>query len=269
MEYDAKEPFYVGRWLIQPRQNRIRGPEKVTRVEPKVMEVLMCLARRPGEVVTRDQLLEIVWAGVIETIPKTGYRLIAPLTADYRGDHVPPAVPTLELAPSMPPSVERSPVRWPVWAIGGILVLLLLSALFWTPRTTPTAFHPTPLTSYPGGEGAPVLSPDGKQVAFAWTGPEGDNWDVYLKLIGSETPLRLTDDPAMEHEPAWSPDASQVAFMRRSQEGCWIYLVAALGAARPASSPRAAKASTATSRGRPTGRGLLSTTKPRRRTPSA
>jgi len=256
MEYDAKEPFYVGRWLIQPRQNRIRGPEKVTRVEPKVMEVLMCLARRPGEVVTRDQLLETVWAGtvvtddvltrsiselrkvfdddprnpgVIETIPKTGYRLIAPMTVDYRGDHVPPAVPTLELAPSMPPSVERSPVRWPVWAIGGILVLLLLSALFWTRRTTPTAFHPAPLTSYPGEEGAPVLSPDGKQVAFAWTGPEGDNWDVYLKLIGSETPLRLTDDPAMEHEPAWSPDASQVAFMRRSQEGCWIYLVAALG----------------------------------------
>ena len=145
MEYDAKEPFYVGRWLIQPRQNRIRGPEKVTRVEPKVMEVLMCLARRPGEVVTRDQLLETVWAGtvvtddvltrsiselrkvfdddprnpgVIETIPKTGYCLIAPLTADYRGDHVPPAVPTLELAPSMPPSVERPPARWPVWVIG-------------------------------------------------------------------------------------------------------------------------------------------------------
>ena len=105
----------------------------------------------------------------------------------------------------------------------------MLSALFWTRRTTPTAFHPTPLTSYPGGEGAPVLSPDGKQVAFAWTGPEGDNWDVYLKLIGSETPLRLTDDPAFEHQPAWSPDGSQVAFMRRSEEGCWIYLVAALG----------------------------------------
>ncbi len=108
MEYDAKEPFYVGRWLIQPWQNRIRGPEKTTRVEPKVMDVLMCLARHSSEVVTRDHLLETVWPGtvvtddvltrsiselrkvfdddprhpsVIETIPKTGYRLIAPLTA--------------------------------------------------------------------------------------------------------------------------------------------------------------------------------------------
>lgn len=255
MDYDAKEPFYVGRWLIQPRQNRIRGPEETTRVEPKVMDVLLCLARRPGEVVTRDQLLETVWAGavvtddvltrsiselhkvfdddprrpsVIETIPKTGYRLIAPLAAEYRGDNVPPAAPALELTPSMPRPVERSPVRWPAWAIGGSLVLLLLSALFWTRRPAPTAFHPAPLTSYPGGEGAPVLSPDGKQVAFAWTGPDGDNWDVYVKLVGSETPLRLTDDPAFEHEPAWSPDGSQVAFMRRGADGCWIYLVAAL-----------------------------------------
>ena len=256
MEYDAKEPFYVGRWLIQPRQNRIGGPEETTRVEPKVMDVLMCLARHPGEVVTRDELLETVWAGtvvtddvltrsiselrkvfdddprnpgVIETIPKTGYRLIAPTTVDYRGDSVPPAAPTLELAPSMPPPVERSPRRWPVWVAGGGLVLLLFSALFLTRDNTPTAYHPTPLTSYPGPEGHPILSPDGRQVAFSWRGPEGDNMDVYLKLIGSETPLRLTDDSAYDHQPAWSPDGSQIAFMRRGEEGCWIYLVAALG----------------------------------------
>ena len=263
MEYDAKEPFYIGRWLIQPRQNRIRGPEKTTRVEPKVMDVLLCLARQPGEVVTRDQLLETVWAGVvvtddvltrsiselrkvfdddprnpavIETIPKAGYRLIAPKTADYRGDSVPPVAPTLELAPSMPkpasaPPAERTPPRWPVWMIGGAFLLLMISAVLWAQRAAvppPPVFHPTPLTSYPGPEGHPVLSPDGKQVAFSWRGDAGDNSDVYVKLIDSETPLRLTDDPAFEHQPAWSPDGSQIAFMRRGEEGCWIYLVAAL-----------------------------------------
>ena len=265
MEYDAKEPFYIGRWLIQPRQNRIRGPEKTTRVEPKVMDVLLCLARQPGEVVTRDQLFETVWAGtivtddvltrsistlrkvfdddprnpgVIETIPKTGYRLIAPKTLGHRGDSVPPAVPTLELAPSMPksaaaPTARRSAPRWMIWMTGGALGLLLLSGVFWALRLAtplpPIVFHPTPLTSYPGPEDRPALSPDGKQVAFAWRGPEGDNADVYVKLIGSEAPLRLTEDPAYEHAPAWAPDGSQVAFMRRSEEGCWIYLIAALG----------------------------------------
>ncbi len=264
MEYDAKEPFYVGRWLIQPRQNRIRGPEKTARVEPKVMDVLLCLAQKPGEVVTRDHLLETVWAGtvvtddvltrsiselrkvfeddprnpgVIETIPKTGYRLIAPKTADHRGDSVPPAVPALELAPSMPkPNAKPAPraaPRWPIWMTGGALVLLVISAALWMQRAAtppaPPAYHPVPLTSYPGPEGHPILSPDGRQVAFSWRGPEGDNSDVYLKLIGSETPLRLTEDPAFEHQPAWSPDGSEVAFMRRSEEGCWIYLVAALG----------------------------------------
>ena len=260
MEYDAKEPFYVGRWLVQPRLNRIRGSEETHRVEPKVMGVLVCLARQPGEVVTRDQLLETVWAGtvvtddvltrsiselrkvfdddprnpgVIETIPKTGYRLIAPRTIDHQGDSVPPAVPTLELAPSMAPPVDRPAARRPVWLIGGAFVLVVVSVVLLTQWLAapppPLVFHPTPLTSYPGPEGHPSLSPDGRQVAFSWRGPEGDNSDVYLKLVGSETPLRLTDDPAYDHEPAWSPDGSQVAFMRRGEEGCWIWLVAALG----------------------------------------
>jgi len=262
MAHDAREPFYIGSWLIQPRQNRIRSAEKTSRVEPKVMDVLVCLARRPGEVVTRDHLLETVWAGtvvtddvltrsiselrkafdddsrnpqVIETIPKTGYRLIAPLSEEPRGDTVPPAMPALELAPSKLPSrsAARRPPRWPAWAIGGGLALLLLSGVFWMGRMAtpppPPVFHPMPLTSYPGPEDSPVLSSDGKQVAFSWGGADGDNGDIYVKLIGSETPLRLTEDPAFEHEPAWSPDGSQVAFMRRGDAGCSIYLVAALG----------------------------------------
>jgi len=96
----------IGECWADATTNEIgRGGEAV-RVEPKAMEVLMVLARRAGEAVTREELLASVWAGVvvgdevltqcviklrralgdsprtpayIETISKRGYRLIAPV----------------------------------------------------------------------------------------------------------------------------------------------------------------------------------------------
>ena len=47
----------------------------------------------------------------------------------------------------------------------------------------------TPLTAYQGEEVVPSLSPDGSQVAFARNGPRQDNYDIYVKLVGSGEPV--------------------------------------------------------------------------------
>jgi DNA-binding winged helix-turn-helix (wHTH) protein/tetratricopeptide (TPR) repeat protein len=98
--------FLIGECRIEPLENRIeRGATRV-HVEPRVMDVLVCLAERAGEVVSRDTLNQRVWANIvvtdqavtnciselrhhlgddrstnriIETIPKRGYRLVAPV----------------------------------------------------------------------------------------------------------------------------------------------------------------------------------------------
>jgi Tol biopolymer transport system component len=88
------------------------------------------------------------------------------------------------------------------------------------------------LTSYPGVERNPVLSPDGKQVAFSWNGEKGDNFDIYVKLVDAGTPVRLTHDPAIDDSPAWSPDGRFIAFVRLSPEGKGgYYAIPALGGA--------------------------------------
>ena len=96
----------IAGWQIQPSNLRIIKNGKEVRLEPKVMSVLICLANRPGQTLTRSELEEAVWPDVIvgydalagsisklrnafddhtkpqqiiETIPKIGYRLIAPL----------------------------------------------------------------------------------------------------------------------------------------------------------------------------------------------
>jgi eukaryotic-like serine/threonine-protein kinase len=88
-----------------------------------------------------------------------------------------------------------------------------------------------PFTSYPGNECCPSFSPDGNQIAFAWSGENGDNDDIYIKLIDAESRIRLTTNPAPDTSPAWSPDGRYIAFVRSSNSGSRIFLVPALGGA--------------------------------------
>ena len=90
-------------------------------------------------------------------------------------------------------------------------------------------FTVTPLTSYPGSEGSPSLSPDGNQVAFSWDGERQDNFDIYVRLLDGGTPLRLTTDAAADRAPSWSPDGRLIAFFRRKEGRGSIMIVSPLG----------------------------------------
>jgi TolB-like protein/DNA-binding winged helix-turn-helix (wHTH) protein len=98
--------FFAGDWQVEPELNRIQRSGEAAHLEPKAMEVLVCLARANGNVVSKEQLIRQVWQDtfvtddvlkvsiwqlrkafqddskhpkVIETIPKSGYRLLLPV----------------------------------------------------------------------------------------------------------------------------------------------------------------------------------------------
>ena len=102
------ETFKVGEWLVEPALVRVSRDAEVRTLRPQVMELLVYLADRPGQVVSTDELLSDLWDGrvvtegsvyncvselrgilagdgkteaAIETIPKKGFRLVAPVTA--------------------------------------------------------------------------------------------------------------------------------------------------------------------------------------------
>ena len=124
--------------------------------------------------------------------------------------------------------------RRSVWVLGVAAAVLMAATLVpWMQRRRgprPTPPEVAPLTAYPGSEQDPSLSPDGRQVAFAWDGEAQQNFDIYVKAAGSGPPLRLTSDPAKDLAPAWSPDGATIAFLRGRGAGRFsIVLIPALG----------------------------------------
>lgn len=81
----------------------------------------------------------------------------------------------------------------------------------------------TQLTSDPGNDTMPAISPDGKRLAFC--SDRNGNWDIYvLPLDGGSPgqPVQLTSSPTQELHPSWSPDGRQIVFCSLGeQSGQW------------------------------------------------
>ncbi len=239
---ENRRPFTVDEWRIHPDLNRLVRGEQTVSVEPRVMEVLVCLAEHPGEVLGRDTLLDRVWGDVviqeealthaisrlrrafgdstrepryIETIPKRGYRLIAVV-----GELAEVETATVDRSPSHPPlpRSRRGTRLWVSLALLAAVVAALVIPRLYLGDADGTRVHEvlegTPLTSYPGEEHTPALSPDGTRVAFTWNGGEGENFDLFVKQLDAATPLRLTETPGPEYAPRWSPDGSELLYLR-------------------------------------------------------
>lgn len=183
---------------------------------------------------------------MIQTVPKVGYRLVVPV----EWQDAPDASATLPeqrprsiregLRGEVEPTRERgretaATARWLAWGL--LLPLLLVAgALVWTlgpadvaaPSSRPDA---RPLTTWPGLEVEPAFAPGDTEdrIAFAWRGPDGENWDIWVQVLGVGDPLRLTSHPGSDHYPAWSPDGRRVAFLRYEEGRCSVMEAPALG----------------------------------------
>lgn len=147
-------PFRIGTWVVKPSLNSISRNGTTLRLEPKVMEVLMCLASHAGEPVRKETIIRTVWPDTfvtddvlirsiselrrafqddahesrfIETIPKRGYRLMAAVTlADEAGLAPPPSLGT-SVRPSWKRTVATTVATGSAASIALLLIVLLTS----------------------------------------------------------------------------------------------------------------------------------------------
>ena len=153
MAHPLQKTLRIGDWLVNPLSGELSRGEERVRLEARTMRLLLCLAERPGEVVSIDTLLSQVWSGVvvtpdsvyqavaglrrllgddakqpayIVTVPRLGYRLVARVEAPVAG-------------PAAASSVGSRARMYAVIAAVALLGIGALAYYFVATRATPDA----------------------------------------------------------------------------------------------------------------------------------
>ena len=256
VEHPEDTAFAVGDWWVEPDLNRISWEAQTTALRPQVMELLVYLAKQKGRVVSADELLDNVWSGKVvsdnavyncvaelrhaladgrdaepylETVPKRGYRLLAPVSRSYSSE---------------PGYGAARP--WRAHALLAIVALLIAAMtvgmllLDGHPTNAPADENSQALIdvrhSSPDPGGSPLhlsiqlpqfadaslaynsdtiaLSPDGRQIAYVGF----DGADVHLYVKGaSDARARRIQFTGGASTPSFSPDGDWIAFFADGQ----------------------------------------------------
>lgn len=306
MQFEVMFDYEFGIFRLNVADRQLKRDGEPVPLTPKLFELLVFLLENHGRAISKDELLNKVWADsfvseenlsrhismlrkalgedsgqpkFIETLPKFGYRFSGQVTtveALLNESTAPVLSPVLSNDLTEALSFQRDPdfqqttalesqqpftnsthnvetyfppeppendlqVEKPVFKphkwilLAGLLIAVVgvaVAGYRFLNTQSGTGAPPKiiPFTSFQNRENYPAFSPDDKMLAFTWDGQQGNNIDIYVKLLDAETPLRLTTDPAADISPTWSPDGRFLAFVRIFADGkAGIYLVPTLG----------------------------------------
>jgi Tol biopolymer transport system component/DNA-binding winged helix-turn-helix (wHTH) protein len=246
-------------WALDPESGDLERAGTRIRLQEQPTLVLKELMAHAGEVVTREHLIGLLWPiGVvdfdtglntairklrsalgdvaetpryIETLPRRGYRVIAPLDAEP-GAASPNTSAATDVSANVtvaqtPRRTHAGARRWLTIGIGTLLVAAV--ALWFTLETVSPWRDPlagakfTRLTDLSGKEQAAVISRDGKKVVFL--SDHDEPTDAWITEIGSGTYRNLTHGSLLDLiNPAvrtvgFSADGSLVTIWERRSGG--------------------------------------------------
>jgi len=260
---------FFGHFQLDLVTGELRGQNgSSVRIQQQPLQVLRLLLEADGRVISRDQLRVALWPQetfvdfehsvntavkklrkaledsvqnqkFVETVPKVGYRFLAPVewVTETSNDHPPRTDVASPITDERASQLEGAK---PLWLSRSILAIAFMAAgafalllLYRSPLLRSKAPEPSislAVTSV-GEKYSPSLSPDGKQLALAWNGGTGLHFSIYVKLLGTEEPLRLTRQESIDFNPVWSSDGHYIAFCRIKKGDTGIYIVPSLGGA--------------------------------------
>lgn len=253
---DEEKPFRFGRFSFDPVSNILLDGETIVSLPPKTCELLGVFLRNRGKLLSKTELMDMVWhdtfveesnlthhiaalrkalgnIDLIQTVPRKGYRFSAealrtdPVIVQRTERRVVEVEDFIDDA-------KRGPVRLrAVWVALGLSLIgvLFAGAAYWVGFGTPqvSATSTTLALSVAGNVRSFAVSPDGRMIAFSWRQEGEKSSQVYVQLAGGGNPLKLTNSTGSSVFPAWSPDGSTIAFIRSEGDKAFVHLVPALG----------------------------------------
>lgn len=171
IDRSSKQHYSFGRFQLHPHRRALFSQGKVVPLVPKALEMLLLLVENRGKVLEKQELLESLWPGSIveeanlsqtiyllrralgegsdgqqyvETIPKRGYRFVAPVEESLEETARQPEQ-------SLQPAATGKPSRKTIWISLGALALLVAVGLvifsFWSSQSIANSAFTGPIKS--------------------------------------------------------------------------------------------------------------------------
>ena len=224
------------------------------RLQEQPFRVLALLAERPGEVITREELQEQIWGSTfvdfdqslnkavnrvrealndnagspqyVETVPRRGYRFIAPVAAIPQTEE--PTFVNLGSAEGpVRPGSHKPSSRTVVLAaliMASVLAAIGITTISWLQRPRKPILRDARLIKSFGWE--PALSRDGKLLAYSSSVGGGEQHIWVQQTAGGEA-IQVTSGPDAVMTPDFSPDGTHIAFFS-GRNGGGIYIAPTL-----------------------------------------
>jgi Tol biopolymer transport system component/DNA-binding winged helix-turn-helix (wHTH) protein len=265
MDISASVPRHVrfGVFELDLRSGDLRKAGARLNLPDQPLQFLTALLERPGELVTRDELRQRLWAEetfvdfehglnaavkrlrdtlgdsadtprFIETVPRRGYRFIAPV--DRHDDRSESGQFPVDLPPLGPDGIVGRLAHHPIMTVvASVAVTLLAIGGWWTirslftrkaPFARPVQRHLTRLTFDPGLQTDVTWSPDGRLIAYA--SDRAGTFNIWVKPVSGGDAVQVTKSLGQDTEPDWSPDGGTIVF-RSERDGGGLFVVPALG----------------------------------------
>jgi DNA-binding winged helix-turn-helix (wHTH) protein/Tol biopolymer transport system component len=254
------ETIRFGAYELDQDAMELRKDGSPIRLQEQPFRVLALLAERPGKIVTRDELREQIWGNTfvdfdqslnkainrvrealndnavtpeyVETIPRRGYRFIAPVIASPANGIVSPAgsetINTIDKIDTTAGRERQTTRSWivPVLAfsvVGLLAIIGIAAAVRWRHPRSPTSPEARLITPF-GWQ--PTLSRDGKLLAYVSSVGDQPSHIWVQQTDGGEA-IPVTAGPEFDDLPDFSPDGTRIAFYS-ARGGGGIYTTSTL-----------------------------------------